>query len=63
MYRKYCDRCGKLIQADEDALAKYSIRSKEDGGHIDLCSNCETAFEIWLNPPTIPLGMFGKGDK
>lgn len=63
MYRKFCDRCGKLIPADDDALTKYSIRSKEDGGHIDLCSKCETAFEIWMNPALEPWGMFGKGDK
>lgn len=62
MYRKYCDRCGKLIRIDED-YQKYSIRSKEDGGHIDLCSKCETEFEIWLNPTLEPWDMFGKGDK
>lgn len=66
MYKKYCDRCGKLIPVDEDALTKYTIHRNapsEDEPFIHLCPKCETAFEIWLNLTPEPWGMFGKGGK
>ena len=66
MYRKYCDRCGKLIRVDEDALAKYSIHrtgGPEEEPFIHLCSKCEDAFEEWLNPTLEPWGSPECGKK
>lgn len=57
MYKKFCDRCGKLITVDQDALEKYVIHKSlrflyehHDGEHfVHLCNECETEFETWLN--------------
>lgn len=57
MYKKFCDRCGKLITVDQDALEKYVIHKSErildehpeEGPFVHLCSECETEFETWLN--------------
>lgn len=52
MYRKFCDRCGKEITPDQDALKKYEISRMPRVLHVDLtvhlCNKCEDEFEKWL---------------
>ena len=56
MYRKYCDRCRKLIPAGEDKGRKYIIErsvktlidNPNEAQGVHLCPKCYEIFMAWL---------------